>query len=812
MKKIIIIVLVLAILISGGIIYLNNVFLPTKIKSLIIQGIEERTNAKVTLESVRVNIFKGLVLKDLGIYQEETALLKVKEASCIFLPWSLLEKKIAIPFISLKSPQIFLERRKDNTFNLEDLVVPRGEPPVNTPSPASSPQAKAPAAKTKKGFTVLFYRLSISKAKIIFRDATFSPPYESSLENINIVIQLSLPSLVKFKLSAFIPAAQPVNISASGVFNPPRRELSAKLNVNNFSPEAFSVYYQKAGLKIAGLLSLASDIKMKDGILYADTQAQGKNLNIQQKNISVKADTALRVNLAYGLSDRKLQYSGSGKISNALISGLKFIDTLSALGGNVVFNNLGLSTENLTAAIFGIPVSGKVILNNFNDPALSIKANAGLSLEVLQAVLKDKLKFNFPGIMNGQGNLSLAWEGKLKEAGGPALTLWLDVVNADVKLVKLEQPIQNINGRITFTRGARQAFPLLDIALKSDTLTLASLLSLQNKLLKVSKCSGYYFASAFSLAGNIDNVNPRVTNVDLSGELSVDLKDLKYVLPKLKEQLAKARPEGKVKAQFNLFGNINDPKGYVINARLASEAISLYGLRGTDLFVSYAQANGLASVESARLSLYSGSLEAAFTVNLSSKDTPYWFTAALQGVEVKELKKDTPAKNKDISGIIQGEVKANGFLSDPANSLGAGRIAITKGRLWELDLFKGLGKLLFSQEFANIIFYEGACSFVIQDKSISTENLLLKSNVLNLSGPVRIGFDNSLNARLNVDILSEQIPLSGTFKDVTTAIISETGKFAVIVVSGTLKEPKYSFQAAVTDIIQGLADTFLKKL
>ena len=205
-------------------------------------------------------------------------------------------------------------------------------------------------------------------------------------------------------------------------------------------------------------------------------------------------------------------------------------------------------------------------------------------------------------------------------------------------------------------------------------------------------------------------------------------------------------------------------------------------------------------------------MDAAFNVNLKSKDTPYLFTAALQGVEIKELKNDTPAKNKDISGIIQGEVKLSGSLGDLAGSQGTGKVAITKGKLWELDLFKGLGKLLFSQDFANITFSEGSCAFSIHDKSISTDELMLKSNMINLSGPVKIGFDNSINAKLNVDIISELVPLTGTFKDVTTALVGQSGKFAVITVSGTLKEPKYRFQAAIADIIKGLADSFLRKI
>lgn len=70
-KKIIIILAILILIISLGIIYLNNVILPTKIKSLIVKGLEDATNKEVTLQSLQFSIFKGLVLRNLVIYDSE---------------------------------------------------------------------------------------------------------------------------------------------------------------------------------------------------------------------------------------------------------------------------------------------------------------------------------------------------------------------------------------------------------------------------------------------------------------------------------------------------------------------------------------------------------------------------------------------------------------------------------------------------------------------------------------------------------------------------------------------------------------------
>ncbi|MCX5695685.1 MAG: AsmA family protein [Candidatus Omnitrophica bacterium] len=810
MKKIIIIsLIVLVVLFTLAIVYLNNVYLPKTIHSLIIKGIEENTGSRATLGAIKVNIFKGLVLTDLNIYQEENPLIEVKEASCIVLPFAFLRKQIIIPNISIKSARVFLERRKDNTFNLASLFSPQTPPATSSVSTASP---KAPAHPSK-GFSFYVYRVNLSNSEIIFRDSTLDKPFIKNVKNLNLTAYLSLPAAVKFNLSAIVPAVQPIKIRASGEFKIPQRELSAKLNILNFSPDELSVYYQGSGLKIpTGLINALVDLRVKENLLSADLQAQGNDLNIRLNNIGIKTSPELRAVLEYDLGAKTLKYSGSCQIKGTEISGVEFIDKISAVNATVTFNNSGLKTQDLSAVVLGLPFKGQATLDNFSDPYVDVNVVSGLNLASLQGLLKDKFKFDFPGTIDGKGNLYFAAKGRLSAAGDLETSGYIEFIDAGLNLKNINYPIQGINGKVSFSKDKLSPALLLGVDLKSSEISLASDLNFNNKLLKVLQCSGSYLNSEFQVSGNIDSADDSGPQVDLAGELLIDLKDLKVPLRKFREQLDKANPEGKLNAKFNLTGQANDLAGCAINVEVAADAVSLYGLKGQNLFINYIQEAGIASISSLRLSLYSGSLNAFFRTNLKSGNYPYLLNANIQDVRIEELKLDTPAKAKDISGIIQGEVKASGLLGDLAGSQGSGTIAITKGKLWELDLFKGMGKLLFSQDLANVTFNEGSCAFNIQDKSIFSDKLELKSNMVNLSGPVKIGFDGSILAKLNVNILDEFVPLTGTFKDVATAIIGQSGKFAEIKISGTLKEPKYRFQAAVTDIIKSLADTFLKRI
>lgn len=183
----------------------------------------------------------------------------------------------------------------------------------------------------------------------------------------------------------------------------------------------------------------------------------------------------------------------------------------------------------------------------------------------------------------------------------------------------------------------------------------------------------------------------------------------------------------------------------------------------------------------------------------------------INGVKIEKLKNDTAARDKDIAGTIKGEVKLSGFSDDLTKLTGAGKLFIGEGKLWQLNLLQGLGSILLGNDFSKIVFYEASCGFSVRDKFIQSDNLSMKGNIADMNGSLRLGFDSSIEAQLDVEILAEETPLRGTFKDVTTAILGRSGRFGIITISGTLKDPKFKFQPAVTDIIKGLADTFLRK-
>lgn len=702
-KKLLIIFLALTVILLGTVIYLDKVYLPIKVKALLISGLQQATQKKVSLGSLHFSIFKGVVLKNLALSDKAVTIFSLEEASCAVLLWPFFQKQIIIPSLSIRSPVVFLERRPDGTFNLADLF----------------PQKKAQAAGKK--FSLFVYSIKIIGGRINFQDDTLKPEFTTTLDNLKLSVSLSLPTSVKFNLKGEIPGGRAAaKISAQGEFKIPQQETVAEINLQNLSPQEFLAYYKRPGISFPqGVINASLKLNFKNNLLAVDMEADTRGLLINKDIISAKLDSAIKGIFQYSFQDRQFNYSGSATIASCDIYGIKFAEQINNIKGRLDFfvNQLKWS--------------------DFNFKYLNV-------LYKTSGILTD---FKAPGVQ---------------------------------------------------------------LELSSPGLRLESIFAVNKKLINLSKCSGNYLNSDFSVTGNIDLSEEGNPRADIQAGLMVNLGDAKEVLKKFKSQLEKMKPAGIVNAQLNLSGNLNDFKSCAIKGSLSSPEISLWGLKSEGLTMDYNQSDGLIDIPLLNLPFYGGVIDAAGKMNLLSENLPFMVNLNIRDVKIEKLKLDTGAKDKDIAGTIRAEAKINGFSDDLAKLGGAGQVFINDGKLWELNLFKGMGVLLFTKDFNAIFFHEGYCAFIIQDKSIFSDSIKLKSNLAELTGSAKIGFDGSIDAALEVKV-SPEAPLSGTFKDVTTAIMGEAEKFGVIKISGTLKDPKYKFKTAVFDIINTIKDIFLKQ-
>ncbi len=172
-------------------------FIPwEKIKSSAEKKISETIQHKVTIDSIRFNLFRGIEIRDLkienarGFSREPFLTDEIAAIQYRLLP--LLAGKVMIKAIKLKRPQLLIERRADGRFNFSDMLPP---PSVSAPKPKS--KTKLP---TRLPVELLVARVEISDASLVYRD--LAKKSEQRLEEFNLNIRnLTLAGLTPVKVN-----------------------------------------------------------------------------------------------------------------------------------------------------------------------------------------------------------------------------------------------------------------------------------------------------------------------------------------------------------------------------------------------------------------------------------------------------------------------------------------------------------------------------------------------------------------------------------------------------------------------------------
>ena len=806
MRKSLIILIAVILAVFAGIFYLDQAIPPAKIRSAIVNSLQAATGKKVLLGSVRFGIFRGLVLKDLIIRDDINAIVNVKEARCSFLIMPLLNRQIVVSRLILESPDIFIERRKDNSINILELF----------------PKERGTAAD----FKMLVRRVSVRKATVIFHDLALEPLYAKEIKGLDAEIYLLLPDKVKYNVKFDIPSSLPIKIASSGEYSISAKQLTAEVRLKDFAPKEFIRYYENTGISFPeGKFDSIINLKYRDGALSADTEAQTKALTLSKDKLSVRVSGSERSSLRYNFADKKFDYTGNVNIQDMAISGVEYIGRIDNIKGRIEFSNLVISSDNMTATVLGLPLEAKISIKDLNNPVLNIEASSDIKLAPFQDILKERFGLDIPAGFSGDAKLRLAAQYPLSAPEQCQTKGSIYMFNASVKINGGKDLLENVTGRFQFvpnqvswdeigfryrdihyrSSGALTNFktPGVQLKLASKDVSLDTVFAINEKALVFSKFSGKYLNSGFSLSGALDPSDPARLNADMSGILNINLEDLKRPLEKFKEKFERLKPKGFIRAEFSLKGDLKDLKACAIDANLSSEGLSFYGFKLENSTINYKQKNGAGNILFMRSFFYGGSMSATGEIDWVKKEIPYQLNVDVDGIKIEKFKMDTAFKDRDIAGSVKVHSRIKGFFNDINKLSGEGKIAVTEGKLWQLDLFRGLGVLLFTSDFNNIIFREGHCDFNIGDRSIYTDELTLKSELLDLYGPVKIGFDTSVDATIKAEF-SDNALESGARQNIAAAL----GKYTLIKVTGTLKEPKYKMKADVENIVESIAEQF----
>ncbi|MBL7157030.1 MAG: hypothetical protein ISS92_02580 [Candidatus Omnitrophica bacterium] len=105
-------------------------FLSPALKTVIVKTINERTSAKIELDVARIwPLTLSCSVNGLKIYDKagRENLANIGNASLRLSPWALLSKRVVLSKVSVKNAEVFLKKRPDGSFNIEQIGQSREE-------------------------------------------------------------------------------------------------------------------------------------------------------------------------------------------------------------------------------------------------------------------------------------------------------------------------------------------------------------------------------------------------------------------------------------------------------------------------------------------------------------------------------------------------------------------------------------------------------------------------------------------------------------------------------------------------------------
>ncbi|MCX5668041.1 MAG: DUF3971 domain-containing protein [Candidatus Omnitrophica bacterium] len=813
MKKIILSVLALLVVLVpiAGAVYFNEVIFPQKIRSALIEGFELATGKKIELSSVKLDLFRGLVLKDLAVLDNDLWVITAKEAHVKFLIVPLFKKQIIITALKLESPRVFVERAKDNSINIAEIFFKK---PI--------------LLNGEYGLSVS--RIILSKADLSFKDSTFDPPLLKDIKNASLDARISLPDKIVFSAEFELSTPElPILVKASGKYGALNKEWSLDVKARGLYLKELSPYCRDWSFPLPeGRADAEAAVRINSDSLGAKISMTSLDLEFLQGPVKANINCALTANAQYDLNKKTLLYSGDIDIKNLKLSGLEYVDRIDDIRGRAVFTESRFLSKSLTCTLAGLPVTAAADLTDFKTGSLNIDIKSPAELGMLKEILKNRFDIKLPAELSGPGSLSLRLEYKVPIKEMPVMNGYVDVSEAKITLDYNKILLDDVKGRFKFTTnqlswedlafrhmdvdysssGTLTNFekPGIDIKLDSKDLSVRLLLAVNDNFLTLSRFEGRYEDTEFSGFGDLDTTDSANIMAEINGVVKFELSGNKELFKRFEDIMKDSKPSGRLTAKFALKGNMNDLNSCAADVEVSSGRISLYGFKMENFTMSYMQRNGVMDIVKMQASLYGGTLDGSGRIDLVSKDGAYQIKAEVNDMKIEKIKFDTEFKDYDISGSVYSRFGFKGYSPDPSKFRAWGKINISNGRLWQLNLFRGIGTLVFRRDFSSVIFKEGDCDFSVKDKTISTNDISLRSDLLNISGVARIGFDNSITASLKAEFTDEGLD-AGKITNISAAI----ERYSIIEVNGTLKEPKIKFRPDLSNVVSDIAEGLFRQ-
>jgi hypothetical protein len=534
-----------------------------------------------------------------------------------------------------------------------------------------------------------------------------------------------------------------------------------------------------------------------------------------------------------GSKDKHL-YGGTLSLSRAAISGIPTLGKIQDVNGQISFQADQISTEELSFRAHDAAIALTGRLTDFTDPRLDIKASsANVDLErvfSLFPVLHEKSGVQLKGMAGAKAR----YTGALRNPAEAEITLALQMKDATLATPRLPEEITAISGQLEYQKDLvvwkdlqgmyqRKLYvlngrlinfsrPTVDLDVASEDVKLSTKVKILHQAFQIASLTGQYLHTTFDLKGDVHFPEEDNPDLDIRGNIVLDLEDLAAAAPQLRVVLDRLNPTGRLAIEGIYKGSPKDWRHWQMTFTAQTALLSLGGYQALDAEIQYNQRDQNISKCNLRGRIYGGTLDVISSFDLRSDDIILNSIGRLENLDLSQMRKEKAIDNEHLSGYLSSLIQLSGPLQNPKKLAGTGSLAIADGCLWRWSLLDGILGALIIPRFRNIVFTDAHANFTVENGKIDAEEVWLDSSTFSLKGKGWIDFDQNIQFDISPVFGELDISGSGVLPEGPASILSEAEHYISLKLTGTLTHPKYKVETFPLKILGKTADVVTEGL
>jgi hypothetical protein len=198
---------------------------------------------------------------------------------------------------------------------------------------------------------------------------------------------------------------------------------------------------------------------------------------------------------------------------------------------------------------------------------------------------------------------------------------------------------------------------------------------------------------------------------------------------------------------------------------------------------------------------YRGTFSSNLYADLNTLGFPFTFNAEVKKADLKALVTDTVDKNSPVHGNFDFNVQSKGKVEYQTSYSGYGSLDIYDANLGRVPIlapllgwiYEGLENVF--PVFKKININSAEMDFIIKDRKIATENLVLSGSDISLVAEGSLDFDGKLDFYFENELIAQDLPDDADWPVSIRNFITSFGKtMSRARLRGTLKDQKWEFE------------------